>query len=241
MNALDERGRFLFNACKDFAELLAPIAGRKGFFAFDCAERLGLWRAAAAAGIITEEEFWQKARPLASAASDRYDGFLEYAAGYLVRRLLRHVPGPDGPRKTGWTRTRCASTWRRTARVLEQLLTGPWQAAAWYKRPPKQYKLNPGQLRPVLTGYEGGDQGGLHRQRPDHRGRTAGGLPVPGAAPGPERAGQRLAHLCRGRGRRLHGGCRHFEFYHLNTICNYDASILELLNAPGAGRLPPGG
>ena len=23
-----------------------------------------------------------------------------------------------------------------------------------------------------------------------------------------------------------------FEFYHLNTICNYDPSILELLNAP---------
>ena len=24
----------------------------------------------------------------------------------------------------------------------------------------------------------------------------------------------------------------HFDFFHLNTICNYDASILELLNAP---------
>lgn len=137
MSALDARGKFLFTACKDFAELLAPIAGRKGFLAFDCAERLGMWRAALAAGIITEEEFWQKVRPLASAASDRYDSFLEYAAGYLCgacydmfRGQMAEEGKVDKEEMRRYVELNC--------RVLEQLLTGPWRAAAWYKRPPKQ-------------------------------------------------------------------------------------------------------
>lgn len=231
VSALDERGRFLFNACKDFAELLAPIAGRKGFFAFDCAERLGLWRAAAAAGIITEEEFWQKARPLAAAASDRYDSFLEYAAGYLCgacydmfRGQMAEEGKVDKDEMRQYVELNC--------RVLEQLLTGPWQAAAWYKRPPKQYKLNPGQLRPVLTGYEGGDKVAcIASDR-----ITVDGLPV-----GYLYREQPLDPNAPDSGWRIFAGdedadymadAAHFEFYHLNTICNYDASILELLNAP---------
>ena len=41
MSALDERGKFLFTACKDIAELLAPIAGREGCLAYARAARPG--------------------------------------------------------------------------------------------------------------------------------------------------------------------------------------------------------
>lgn len=231
MSALDERGKFLFTACKDFAELLAPIAGRKGFLAFDCAERLGMWRAALAAGIITEEEFWQKVRPLASAASDRYDSFLEYAAGYLCgacydmfRGQMAEEGKVDKEEMRRYVELNC--------RVLEQLLTGPWRAAAWYKRPPKQYKLSPGQLKPVLTGYEGGDKvaciasdritvdgmpvGYLYREAPLDPNVPDSGWRIFAGDESPD----------------YMADAAHFEFYHLNTICNYDDSILELLNAP---------
>lgn len=228
---LDQRGRFLFNACKDFAELLAPIAGRKGFFAFDCAERLGMWRTAVAAGIITEEEFWKKARPLAAAASDRYDSFLEYAAGYLCgacydmfRGQMAEENKVDKDDMRRYVELNC--------RLLEQLLTGPWRAAAWYKRPPKQYKLAPGQMRQVLTGYEGGDKVAcIASDR-----ITVDGMPV-----GYLYREEPLDPNAPDSGWRIFAGdedadymadATHFEFYHLNTICNYDQTILELLNAP---------
>lgn len=101
VNALDERGRFLFNACKDFAELLAPIAGRKGFFAFDCAERWACGGQRPRLGIITEEEFWQKARPAGLRRFRPVRQLSGIRGGLPVRRLLRHVPGPDGRGKQG--------------------------------------------------------------------------------------------------------------------------------------------
>lgn len=233
VNTLDERGRFLFAACKDFAELLAPIAGRKGFFAFDCAERLGLWRTACAAGIITEEQFWEKARPLAQAASDRYDSWLEYAAGYLCgacydmfRGQMAEDGNVDKEEMRRYVELNC--------HLLEQLLTrrGLWRGRRWYKRPPKQYKLGPADIRMVLTGYEGGDKAAcIASDRITVDGCPAGYLyrEAPLDPNGPD-SGWRIfsgdeddAYLA---------DATHFDFFHLNTVCNYDVSILALLNAP---------
>lgn len=156
---------------------------------------------------------------------------MEYAAGYLCgacydmfRGQMAEENRVDKDEMRQYVELNC--------RVLEQLLTGPWQAAAWYKRPPKQYKLNPGQLRPVLTGYEGGDKVAcIASDR-----ITVDGLPV-----GYLFREQPLDPNAPDSGWRIFAGdedadymadAARFEFYHLNTICNYDASILELLNAP---------
>lgn len=233
VSQLDAKGKMLFDACKDFAELLAPIAGRKGFFAFDCTERLGILRIACAAGMITEEQFWEKALPLAAAASDRYDSWLEYAAGYLCgacydffRGQMADGAAVDKQEMKEYVELNC--------KLLERLLTYSelWAGYQWYKRPPKQRKLSPAEIRPVLTGYEGGDKvaciasdritvdgmpvGYLYREKPMNDQAPDSGWRI--------FAGDETnAYL---------GDATNFDFYHLNTICNYDETIIELLNAP---------
>lgn len=233
VNQLDAKGRPLFEACKDFAQLLAPIAGRKGFLAFDCAERIGLWRVACAADIITEQQFWDNTKALAKAASERYDSWLEYAAGYLCgacydlfRGQMAEGGNVDKEEMRQYVELNC--------RLLEQLLTcrGLWKDSQWCKRPPKKHKIAPGEIRSVLTGYEGGDKVAcIASDR-----ITVDGMPVgflyreEPAAPNMPDSGWRI--FSGDEDPEYISDATHFDVYHLNTVCNYDPSIMELLNAP---------
>ena len=233
VNELKPEGRFLFEACRDFAQLLAPIAGRQGFFAFDCAERLTLLRLGYAAGWMQEEQFWQRADKLSAEAARRCHSWLEYAASYLCgacydlfRGAMKDSGQVDKAQMQEYVELNC--------RLLERLLTSQegWQGYAWYQKPGKQYRIPPSQMRPLLVGYEGGEQvaclasdritvdgmpvGYLYREQP---------LNLPGVADSGWRmfAGDESPEYMQ--------QPEHFEFYHLNTLCNYDCSILPLLNA----------
>lgn len=233
VNTLDVRGKLLFEACKGFAEILAPIAGRKGFFAFDCTERLGVLRLAYAAGMINEQQFWDKALPLAAAASDRYDSWLEYAAGYLCgacydmfRAQMAESQTVDKQEMKDYVEMNC--------RLMEQLLTHVelWGGHKWYKRPPKKLKLSPAEIRMVLTDYQGGDKvvciasdritvdgcpvGYLYREQPINEQAPDSGWRI----------------FAGDESKSYMADATNFDFYHLNTICNYDQTIIELLNAP---------
>ena len=119
-------------------------------------------------------------------------------------------------------------------RLMEQLLTHVelWGGHKWYKRPPKKLKLSPAEIRMVLTDYQGGDKvvciasdritvdgcpvGYLYREQPINEQAPDSGWRI--------FAGDESESYM--------ADATNFDFYHLNTICNYDQTIIELLNAP---------
>lgn len=82
-NELPLREKEFFQACKDYAERLRPFVSHRGFFAWDCNEKIGLYRKAYACGIIDEERFWTLAVPLTERALAMYDGWKSYAVSCL--------------------------------------------------------------------------------------------------------------------------------------------------------------
>ena len=215
-----------------FCRAAGPHCRAHGLFCLRLRRRLGLWRAAAAAGIVTEEEFWQKARPLVSAAPTGTTAFWNTqratCAGACYDMFRGQMAGENRVDKD-----EMRQYVELEARVLEQTASpAPGRLPPGTSARPKQYKLNPGQLRSVLTGYEGGDKVAcIASDR-----ITVDGLPV-----GYLFREQPLDPNAPDSGWRIFAGdedadymadATHFDFFHLNTICNYDASILALLNAP---------
>lgn len=82
-NELALREKEFFEACKDFAERLRPFVSHRGFFAWDCNEKIGLYRKAYACGLIDEEAFWRLSIPLTERALALYDDWKNYAISCL--------------------------------------------------------------------------------------------------------------------------------------------------------------
>lgn len=83
VSELPLREKEYFEGCKDFAERLRPFVSRRGFFAWDCNEKIGLFRKAYACGLIDEESFWRMSIPLAERALTMYGDWKSYGISCL--------------------------------------------------------------------------------------------------------------------------------------------------------------
>lgn len=95
-NELPLREREFFQTCKDYAERLRPFVSHRGFFAWDCNEKIGLYRKAYACGIIDDEQFWKLAVPLAERALAMYDDWKSYAVSCLCGAAYFMYCAQDG-------------------------------------------------------------------------------------------------------------------------------------------------
>ena len=233
VNQLQPGPRHLFEACRDFARLLAPIAGRQGFAAFDVSQQLALWRVGYAAGWLTEEEFWEKALPAADRAARQFNSWMAYAASYLCGACYDLFRGQM--RDTGAVDKIMMQEYvELNTRLMERLFSGQefWAGHGWYVKPAKQYKLSAQQMRSLLVDYQGGERVAcLASDRITVDGAPAGYLyrEKPLDLPGVPDSGWRI--FAGDEDQQYLDNPEHFEFYHLNTLCNYDPSILPLLNA----------
>ena len=109
INDLTDDGRKSFKDSMRFAETLSSIAGSNGFLAWDINERIGMCRRAHAAGIITEDRFWEAADSMAFRAAAYYDNWGEYALScicgsvyYTYRQMCgnKNAPITSGTRDT---------------------------------------------------------------------------------------------------------------------------------------------
>lgn len=222
-NQLDPAGRKVFQNCKDFAEHFRPLVGDKGFYAWDCSEQIGMYRKACACGILSDEEFWEMALPLARRAARWFASWEEYAISCLCGAIyfdFRNGCGDEELKKF----------LELNLNLVRHLFEpgGAWERSGWFRLPEKKYAITGDQIRELLTGWEGAD-GCIATDR----------IVVDGCKVGY----MYRTEPCNGwdSGWRFFAGdespdyvdcAEHSGIYKLNTICNYDPDILPFLKAP---------
>lgn len=221
---LTAEGRGAFQKCKAFAELFRPMVENRGFFAWDCNEQICLYRAACACGMITESEFWNLTEPLARKACQLYHNWKEYALSALCGAV--YFMYCQGGCKEDEELKRFYAI---NCMLLHKLFLGEghWTRWDWYQFPEKKWAIPGPQIQPILKDWDGPvgclatdrimvdgcKVGYLYRQKPVNDGDSGwcffAGDEDDNYTANPDNVG----------------------VYHLNTLCNYDRSILPLLHA----------
>lgn len=221
---LTAEGRGAFQKCKDFAGLFRDLVGKKGFYAWDCNEQICLYRAAAACGMISDVEFWTVTEPLARKACQLYNSWKEYALSAFCGAIY-HMYCQLGCKEG----EELKQFYAINNMLLHKLFLGEghWTRWEWYDFPAKKWAITGSEIKQVLTDWEGA-VGCLATDR----------IMVDGCKVGymyreePANAGDS--------GWRFFAGDENDEytsnpdnvgFFHLNTLCNYDESIMPLLKA----------
>ncbi len=222
---LTAEGRGAFQKCKAFAELFRPLVEKRGFYAWDCNERICLYRAACACGLISEAEFWNLTEPLARKACQLYHSWKEYAlsafcgAVYFMYCQYGCKEGEE-----------LKEFYAINNMLLHKLFLGEghWTRWDWYEFPVKQWAIPGPQIKQILADWEGPvgclatdrimvdgcKVGYMYREEPVNAGdsgwRFFAGDEDDVYTSDPDKVG----------------------FFHLNTLCNYDGDILPLLQEP---------
>ncbi|MGN0663612.1 MAG: DUF2185 domain-containing protein [Negativibacillus sp.] len=222
---LTAEGRGAFQKCKAFAELFRPLVENRGFYAWDCNERICLYRAACACELISEDEFWNLTEPLARKACQLYHSWKEYALSALcgaVYFMYCQYGCKEGEELKQF--------YAINNMLLHKLFLndGHWTRWGWYQFPVKNWVIPGPQIKPILTDWQG-PVGCLATDRIMVDGCKVGYL-------------YRVEAVNAGdSGWRFFAGDEDDAYtsdpdkvgvFHLNTLCNYDPSILPLLNAP---------
>ncbi len=222
---LTAEGRGAFQKCKAFAELFRPLVEKRGFYAWDCNEQICLYRAACACGIISDVEFWTITEPLARKACQLYHSWKEFALSALCGAI--YFMYCQSGCKEGQD---LKQFYAINNMLLHKLFLGEghWTRWQWYEFQSKQWAIPGPQIKQILTDWEG-PVGCLATDRIMVDGCKVGYL----YREEPVNAGDS--------GWRFFAGDEddaytsnpdHVGFFHLNTICNYDESIMPLLKAP---------
>ena len=242
--SLEPSGRQSFEEAMNFAEILRDIVGNNGFLAWDINERIGMCRRAYAAGIITEERFWEAGASMALRASAYYDNWGEYALSclcgsvYFAYRLMYNHNEAE---------TAASPFLEIQRQLLRELIAedGLWRNYGWpeYRSVNKKFAIAAKDIIMLIPAWDG-----------------------PGACLATDRImvdGLKVGYMYREEteidadsGWRFTAGDEsdeyinnpdHSGYYDLNTVCNSDPEIIEYLNAPngsafervGGGPLKP--
>lgn len=221
---LTAEGRGAFQKCKSFAELFRTLVENRGFYAWDCNERICLYRAACACGLISDSEFWNLTEPLARKACQLYHSWKEYALSALCGAIY-FMYCQNGCKEGEDLKQFYAIN----NMLLHKLFLGEghWTRWEWYQFPVKKWAISGPQIKQILTGWEG-PAGCLATDR----------IMVDGCKVG---YFYREEAINEGdSGWRFFAGdeddCYTSDpdkmgFFHLNTLCNYDPTILPWLRA----------
>lgn len=222
---LTPEGRGAFQKCKAYAELFYPLVENRGFFAWDCNERICLFRAACACGLISPDEFWNLTLPLARKACQLYHSWKDYAisalcgAVYFMYCQSGCLEGEELKR-----------FYAIQMMLLHKLFLndGHWTRWDWYDFPEKHWAIPGPQIKQLLTDWEG-PVGCLATDRILVDGCKAGVCyrvePVNEADSG-------WRFMAGDEDESYLQDPEHTAVYHLNTLCNYDPSIMPLLHQP---------
>lgn len=224
INRLNPQGKESFEACKEYAALFEPFVKEKGFFAWDCNERIGLLRAAYACGLVEEEEFWFLTVPLAKEAAERYGSWMEYAISCLCGAVYFMFC------QSAMTEDGSSQFYEINQELIAHLLSenGAWNRNQWFSYPKKKFLKSKEEMKELLKNWEepegciatdritvdGCKVGYMYRELPanesDSGWRFMAGDESEEYMANPANSG----------------------IYRLNTICNYDEDIISFLHSP---------
>ena len=124
---MPEEAKEQFTKCKDMAARFYPFVKEKGFYAWDMNERIGLCRLAVAAGIITDEEFWQITDEWVRTALVFFNSFAEYAMSCICGAVYYMSKFQEKEEEL-------EKFYELTKTILDELLApeGPWIKNRWY-------------------------------------------------------------------------------------------------------------
>ena len=222
LSELNSGGLAAFTACRDFAQPLWPIVGRRGFLAWDISETIGLLAVARACGILTDAAFWDLAAYWADQAA-AFHSWGEFAVGLLCGHAYWSYCAGSGER--------LPADMDLYLNLVCQLLSDEraWKDRPWYLPGGKHYRFSDAELRPVLVDWEG-PEGCLVSDRVAVDGAPVGFCYREEPAPGYPDSGWRFfagdespAYL---------EDAEHTSVLPLNTLCNYDPTVIPLLHAP---------
>jgi len=228
INDWNEAGRKSFEDSMCFAEKLKDIVGNNGFLAWDINERIGMCRRACAAGIITEDRFWEAADSMAFRAAAYYDNWGEYALScvcgsvyYAYRQMYENNE----------TETAAAPFLEIQMKLVRALTAedGVWRAYGWpkYSLTDKKFAISAKDIILMLSDWDGpkgciatdritvdgSKVGYMYREEPDFDGdsgwRFTAGDESDEYMDNPDNSG----------------------IYDLNSICNDDPDIIEFLKS----------
>ena len=224
LEELEEGPRQVFQECARFARQFQPLAGRRGFLAWDISEAAGLLRVACACGLISQEEFRQHLAPWLL-QTDSFHSWTEYAVSLLCGSAYCAYRMGCSPQETA------DFVILNRDLVLRLFQDGAaWAGRLWYHDPGrKTFRLSSADIRPLLLHWEG-PAGCLASDR-----ITVDGAPVGYCYRTEPAPGQPDSGWCFFAGDETPEYLEdpaHSGVYHLNTICNYDPDILPLLESP---------
>ena len=225
IDELNPETKGFFESCMEYSQNFNLLAGEGGFYAWDCNEIIGLLRIGYAAGLITKDDFWSMVRPIAKNAAKLYDSWKDYAVGCLcgcAYFMFREQGGKEDVSKF----------FEINMELIANLLgeEGAWHKNAWYQMPEKEFLIKAEEMKIILDTWSGAEGclatdrilvdgkkvGYMYREEPDRNHdwdsgwRFTAGDESQEYMDDPENA----------------------DIYALNTICNYDPEITELLDAP---------
>lgn len=124
LSELNSEGLQGFTMCMQLATHFHPMLQEKGFYAWDINERICLCRVAVAAGIITEDDFWEITDNWVKQALVFYHSYEEYAISCLCGAIYQMaLMGEDD----------LEAFLELNIRIVNILLDdGPWKVNAWY-------------------------------------------------------------------------------------------------------------
>ncbi|NCE65373.1 DUF2185 domain-containing protein [Pseudoflavonifractor sp. 524-17] len=217
-------GPSFFTIARDFSAQFYPIAGHRGYLAWDISECVGHLRAAYACGLITREDLDELAEHWIVQAQ-AFHSWPEFAVSLVCGALYWDFRG--GAKLPALEKS--LDLWLRLVRML--LDDGAaWGGGFWYTPPrKKEYLLWPPEFRLYLPDWGepngclatdhitvlGKKVGWCYREEPDGQFPDSGWRFFSG-----EESDSYISDLA------------HTDVYDLNTICNYDPDVIPLLRAP---------
>jgi len=228
INDLNDDGRKSFEDSMRFAEKLRSIAGNNGFLAWDINERIGMCRRAYAAGIITEDRFWEAADSMSFRAAAYYDNWGEYALSCICGSLYYTYRQMYDNNEAETAAAPFFGIQMNLVRALT-VEDGIWRIYGWPKYSPggKKYRVAAKDMILMIPGWDGptgciatdritvdgSKVGYMYREEPDHDGDSGWRFT----------AGNESDQYM--------DNSNNSGVYDLNTICNADPDIIEFLNA----------
>lgn len=224
LNELNEDGRKAFELSLSFAEIFKEFVEERGFFAWDCNEQLGLLRRACACGIISQEAFWAQAKELAKKAARIYKSWEEYAISCLCGAVYFMFL------QNGRNEEHLLGFFGINHRIIQMLFfENPfWTEYQWFQPQAKKFAIPPAELKPLLKDWKGA-QGCMSTDKITVEGKEIGYMY---RQPGINEFDSGWRFLAGDESDQYLNDPDNWEFYGLNTICNYTPDILEHLDSP---------
>lgn len=218
---MKENTREYFEKCKTFAEQFYPIVKDKGFAAFDFGEGIRMAKECYSAGYLEDDDYQFMLKDLGQRAFRMYDGFEDYAISYLCggTYFMYYTSGASQEYADHMFQTLFGG-------ISELFFKGEqlWNHHVWpevkkyFKEIKEVKKLIEDQKGCLVTDRISLEQAPIQymvRQEPSEGNPDSGWQFFAG-----DESPEYLADM------------NHVQVFALNTVCNYDPSIIPLLDHP---------